>query len=92
MLFMTTYKVKPYLPRSETKKFSTCSPKVGEAPRTIAHYVAADNSCGWAITDQDDATSGYAAVLFNTRSTSSSTRSLSCKMEDAMAHLLEAHQ
>ena len=63
MLFMTTIKVKPYLPRSESKKLLDLFGKVGAAPGTIAQYLAADNSVGWAITDQEDAASGYAATL-----------------------------
>ena len=49
MLFLTTYRVKPYLPRSETKKLLDLFGKVGAAPGTIAHYVAADNSVGTTV-------------------------------------------
>jgi hypothetical protein len=59
MLFMTTYRVKPFLSQSETKKLLDLFGKVGAAPGTIAHYVAADNTAGWTVTEAPDAASGY---------------------------------
>ena len=91
MLFMTTYRVKPYLPRSETKKLLDLFGKAGEAPGTIAHYVAADNSCGWAVTDQEDATSGYAAILQYSEYIEFDTKPV-LTIEDALPQFLEAYQ
>ena len=91
MLFMTTYRVKPYMPRSETKKLLDLFAKAGEAPGTIAHYVAADNSCGWTITDQPDATSGYAATLQYEEYIDFDTKPV-LTIEQALPALLEAFQ
>jgi len=91
MLFMTTYRVKPYLPRSEVKKLLDLFGKAGEAPGTIAHYVAADNSCGWTITEAEDATSGYAATLQYEEYIEFDTKPV-LTINDALPHLLEAYQ
>jgi hypothetical protein len=91
MLFMTTYRVKPHLSRNETKKLLELFGKVGEAPGTVAHYVAADNSVGWAITDQEDASSGYAATLQYSEYIEFDTKPV-LTMENALPHLLEAYQ
>jgi hypothetical protein len=91
MLFMTTYRVKPFLPRSETKKLLELFGKVGAAPGTIAHYVAADNSVGWTVTDQEDATSGYVATLQYSEYIEFETKPV-LTIDDALPHLLEAFQ
>ena len=91
MLFLTTYTVKPYLPRAETKKLLELFAKIGEAPGTVAHYVAADNSVGWTITDQADATSGYATTLQYEEYIQFETRPV-LTMEQALPHLLETFQ
>lgn len=91
MLFMTTYKVKPYLARSEAKKLLELFSKVGEAPGTVAHYVAADNSVGWTITDQPDAASGYAATLQYAEYIEFDTKPV-LTIEEALPPLLEVYQ
>jgi hypothetical protein len=91
MLFMTTYRVKPYISQSETKKLLELFGKVGEAPGTVAHYVAADNSVGWVIADQEDASSGYAATLQYSEYIEFDTKP-ALTMGDALPHLLEAFQ
>jgi hypothetical protein len=89
MLFMTTYRVKPFLPRSETKKLLDLFGKVGAAPGTIAHYVAADNTVGWTVTEAPDAASGYAATLQYSEYIEFDTKPV-LTIEDALPHLLEA--
>jgi hypothetical protein len=91
MLFMTTYRVKPFLPRAETKKLLDLFAKVGAAPGTIAHYLAADNSVGWAVTDQEDATSGYVATLQYSEYIEFETKPV-LTIDDALPHLMEAYQ
>lgn len=59
MLFMTTYKIKPYLSKEETKKLMQVFATEGAAPGTTAHYVAADGSHGVVIAETDDAAEGY---------------------------------
>jgi Domain of unknown function (DUF3303) len=91
MLFLTTYRVKPYLPRSELKKLLDLFGKVGAAPGTIAHYVAADNSIGWVVVENEDAVTGYAASLPYSEYIEFDTKPI-LTIEDALPHLLEAYQ
>ncbi len=60
MLFVTTYKIKPYLSNEETKKLLEVFAKAGPGPGTTAHYVAADGSHGLVIADTDDVAGAYA--------------------------------
>lgn len=91
MLFLTTYRVRPYLARSETKKLLDLFGKVGAAPGTIAHYVAGDNSVGWVIAENDDAVTGYAASLPYSEYIEFDTKPV-LTIEDALPHLLEAYR
>jgi hypothetical protein len=91
MLFLTTYRVKPYLPRSETKKLLDLFGKVGEAPGTIAHYVASDNSVGWVIAENEDAVIGYAASLRYSEYIEFDTKPV-LTIENALPSLIEAYQ
>jgi hypothetical protein len=49
MILITTYKVKPFLSKAETKKVLEVFAKDGPGPGTTAHYVASDNSHGVVI-------------------------------------------
>ena len=60
MIFMTTYRIKPYLSNEETKKLLEVFAKAGPGPGTTAHYVAADGSHGVVIADTDDVAGAYA--------------------------------
>jgi hypothetical protein len=60
MLFVTTYKIKPYLSNGETKQLLEVFAKEGPGPGTTAHYVAADGSHGVVISDTDDVAGVYA--------------------------------
>jgi hypothetical protein len=59
MILMTTYKVKPFLSRDQTRKLLDVFSKVGAGPGVTAHYVAADGSHGVVISDTDDVAAGY---------------------------------
>jgi hypothetical protein len=59
MIFITTYRIKPYLSKDETKKLLEVFAKEGAAPGTTAHYVAADGSHGVLIADSDDVAGAY---------------------------------
>jgi hypothetical protein len=59
MIFITTYKIKPYLSNDETKKLLAVFAKEGSGPGTTAHYVAADGSHGVVIADTDDLVGPY---------------------------------
>jgi hypothetical protein len=91
MLFMTTFRVKPYLPRSETKKLLDLFGKVGPAPGTIAQYLAADNSVGWIVTEEEDAIGGYVASLQYSEYIEFDAKPI-LTIEDALPHLLEVYQ
>ena len=54
MIFLTTYKIKPYLSDEETKKLLQVFATEGPGPGTTAHYVAADGSHGVVVADTDD--------------------------------------
>jgi hypothetical protein len=59
MLFMTTYKIKPYISNEETMKLLEVFAKEGAGPGATAHYVAADGSHGAVIADTDDVAGAY---------------------------------
>ena len=59
MIFITTYKIKPYLSNEETKKLLEVFAKEGPGPGTTAHYVAADGSHGVVISETDDVAGAY---------------------------------
>jgi hypothetical protein len=59
MVLITTYKVKPFLSKAETKKVLEVFAKAGPGPGTTAHYVAADGSHGVVISETDDVAGGY---------------------------------
>ena len=59
MIFLTTYKIKPYLSNEETKKLLQVFASEGPGPGTTAHYVAADGSHGVVVADTDDVAGAY---------------------------------
>ena len=59
MLFVTTYKIKPFLSNDDTKKLLEVFAREGAAPGTTAHYVAADGSHGVVIAETDDIAGAY---------------------------------
>jgi hypothetical protein len=63
MIFITTYKLKPFLTDEETKELLGVFAKVGAGPGTKAHYVAADGSHGVVISETDDVAPSYRNLL-----------------------------
>ena len=63
MLFITTYRTKPFLSRDKTKELMDTFAANGPGPGTTADYIAADGSCGVVISDNEDAAAAYAAIL-----------------------------
>jgi hypothetical protein len=59
MLFLTTYKIKPYISKEETKKLMEVFAEAGPGPGTTAHYVAADGSHGVVVAETDDLAGAY---------------------------------
>jgi hypothetical protein len=62
MLFITTYKIKPFLSKADTKALLEVFAKAGPGPGTTAHYVAADGSHGVVISENDDVAGAYANI------------------------------
>ena len=58
MIFVTTYKIKPFLSKEETRELLEVFAKEGAGPGTTAHYVAADGSHGVVISETDDVAGG----------------------------------
>jgi hypothetical protein len=63
MIIVTTYKLKPFLSKEETKELMGVFAKEGAGPGTTAHYVAADGSQGVVISESDDVAAGYRNLL-----------------------------
>jgi hypothetical protein len=63
MIFITTYKLKPFLSKKETKEALDVFAKEGEGPGTTAHYVAADGSHGVVISEAVDVAPAYRNIL-----------------------------
>lgn len=63
MIFVTTYKIKPFLAKEETKELMDVFAKEGAGPGATAHYVAADGSHGVVISESDDLEGAYRNIL-----------------------------
>jgi hypothetical protein len=63
MITVTTYKLKPFLSRAETKELMAAFAQHGTAPGVNAHYVATDGSGGVVVSDSDDITGAYRNLL-----------------------------
>jgi len=63
MLFVTTYKIKPYLDSDATKELMAAFAANGPGPGTTAHYVAVDGSHGVVISETDDIEGAYRNLL-----------------------------
>jgi Domain of unknown function (DUF3303) len=63
MILITTYRLKPFLSKEETKELMDVFAKEGAGPGTTAHYVAADGSQGVVISDTDDVEGAYRNIL-----------------------------
>ena len=89
MLFMTTYKIKPFLSNEETKKLLEVFAKEGPGPGTTAHYVAADGSHGVVIADTDDVAGAYRNIQNYTQWVEYDTKVM-LTVEEAVPLLMEA--
>lgn len=89
MIFITTYKVKPYLSNDETKELMGVFAEVGSAPGTQAHYVAADGSFGVVISESDDVAEGYRNQLNYSQWIEFETKAV-LPVEDAVPLILDA--
>jgi len=89
MIFITTYKVKPYLSKDETRKLLDVFAKQGEGPGTTAHYVAADGSHGVVISEADDLAPAYANIQHYSQWIEYDTKAV-LKVEQAVPHVMAA--
>jgi len=89
MLFVTTYKIKPYISNGETKQLLEVFAKEGPGPGTTAHYVAADGSHGVVISDTDDVAGVYANLQNYTQWVEYDSKVM-LAVEDAVPLIMEA--
>jgi hypothetical protein len=89
MLFVTTYKIKPYISNEETKELLEVFAKEGAGPGTTAHYVAADGSHGVVIADTDDLAGAYRNLQNYTQWVEYDTRVM-LPVEEAVPLIVEA--
>ncbi len=89
MIFMTTYKIKPFLGNEETKKLLDVFAKQGSGPGTTAHYVAADGSHGVVIADTDDVAGAYGNLQHFTQWVEYDTKVM-LTVEEAVPLIVEA--
>jgi hypothetical protein len=62
MIFITTYKTKPYMTKEETSELMALFAEVGNGPGTIVQYVAADGTGGVVISETDDIAESYRMI------------------------------
>jgi hypothetical protein len=89
VILITTYKLKPFLTRDETREVMAVFAEKGAGPGTTAHYVAADGSHGVVIAETDDVEAGYRNILNYTQWVEYET-SVFLKIEQAVPHIMDA--
>jgi hypothetical protein len=89
MIFITTYKIKPFLSNEETKTLLEVFAKAGPGPGTTAHYVAADGSHGVVIAETDDLVSAYRNIQNYTQWVEYDTNVM-LTIEDAVPQIMDA--
>jgi hypothetical protein len=88
VILITTYKLKPFLSRDETRELMSVFAEQGAGPGTTAHYVAADGSHGVVISETDDVEGGYRNILNYTQWVEYET-TLVLKVEQAVPHIMD---
>ncbi len=89
MIFVTTYRLKPFLTKDETRKLMGVFAERGAGPGTIAHYVAADGSHGLVISDNDDVETAYRNILNYTEWVEYDTKVV-LSIEQAVPHIMDS--
>ena len=89
MIFVTTYKVKPYLSKAETSDLMAAFAEAGSAPGTTAHYVSADGGGGLVIAESDDPAEGYRNLLNYSEWIEFDTKVM-LTVEEAVPHIMDA--
>ncbi len=88
MIFITNYRIKPFLSKAATSDLMGVFAKVGDAPGTTAHYVYADGGGGVVITESEDPTEGYRNLLNYSEWIEFDTKVV-LRVEDAVPHILD---
>jgi hypothetical protein len=63
MIFITTYRVKPFMSKDEVREVMSVFQARGGGTGVVAHYFAADGSQGVVISEQDDAAALYENIV-----------------------------
>lgn len=63
MIFITTYRTKPFMSKDETRELMQTFAEKGVGPGVTAHYLAADGSQGLVIGEQDSAAAMYEVLV-----------------------------
>jgi len=89
MIFVTTYKVRPFLSTAETRKLLDVFAKEGTGPGVTAHYVAADGSHGVVVSDTDDIAGAYRNIQNYTEWVEYDSKVM-LKVEEAVPLIMES--
>jgi hypothetical protein len=89
VIFITTYKTKPFLSKEETAELMGAFAKFGSGPDTTAHYVAADGSHGVVISEGDEVVTAYRNILNYTAWVEYDT-SVMLTIDEAAPHIMDA--
>jgi hypothetical protein len=88
MIFVTTYRIKPFLSKAETAELMGVFAEVGNTPGTTAHYVFAEGGGGLVIGESDDAAEGYRNMLNYAPWLELETKVV-LRVEDAVPHIMD---
>jgi hypothetical protein len=89
MLFITTYKMKPYITQDEVRELMAAFAEHGDDPGMVANYIAADVSGGVTISERDDAADAFRNMLNYVWWMEFDTKPM-LTIEDAVPHILDA--
>ena len=89
MIFITTYKLKPFLSQEETKQLMEVFANEGAGPGATQHYVAVDGSHGVVISETDEVVGSYRNILNYTQWVEYET-SVMLRVEDAVPQIVDA--
>ena len=89
MIFITTYRTKPFMSKAETTEIMGTFAKEGSGPDTLAHYVAADGSHGLVISESDDLTAAYRNILNYSAFVEYDTKVM-LTVDEAVPHIMDA--
>jgi len=89
MVLITTYRVKPFLSKAETRELLDVFAKEGPGPGVTGHYVAADGSHGVVISETDDVAGGYRNIQNYTQWVEYDTKVM-LTIEEALPMIIES--